>query len=318
VEGNLLLSQSASSLSLAQFDAISEMPAAAEWFANLTNQKTRRAYKADVQDLSAFLGITEMSAFSSVVRGHILAWRNDLERRGLSRSSIRRKLSAASSLFDHLCERNAINGNPVDGVKRPRADKWEGKTPALGDDQARRLLDCPSLDSLKGLRDRAMLAVLLYHGLRREELCRLQIQDVHDRRGVRHLKVHGKGDKVRYIPLHPVSAERIYAYLDLAGRLDAKGDEPLFLPLRGRPKGQGFSVEGVYKIVCTYTQMAGIVIPGLGVHGLRATAATNALENNADIAKVQQWLGHENVSTTQLYDRRQMRAEDSPTYKVRY
>ena len=57
---------------------------------------------------------------------------------------------------------------------------------------------------------------------------------------------------------------------------------------------------------------------GLGVHGLRATAATNALEHEADIAKVQQWLGHANISTPRLYDRRHLRAEDSPTFKVRY
>ncbi|AJE23557.1 site-specific recombinase, phage integrase family (plasmid) [Azotobacter chroococcum NCIMB 8003] len=60
------------------------------------------------------------------------------------------------------------------------------------------------------------------------------------------------------------------------------------------------------------------LVEGLGVHGLRATAATNALEHEADIAKVQQWLGHANISTTRLYDRRHMRAEDSPTFKVRY
>ena len=60
------------------------------------------------------------------------------------------------------------------------------------------------------------------------------------------------------------------------------------------------------------------LVEGLGVHGLRATAATNALEHEADIAKVQQWLGHANISTTRLYDRRHLRAEDSPTFKVRY
>ncbi|KPX42064.1 hypothetical protein ALO69_200011 [Pseudomonas ficuserectae] len=75
---------------------------------------------------------------------------------------------------------------------------------------------------------------------------------------------------------------------------------PLFIPLRGKLTG------------------AGIEVDGLGVHGLRATAATNALEHEADIAKVQVWLGHANISTTRIYDRRQNRAEDSPTFKVKY
>ncbi len=59
-------------------------------------------------------------------------------------------------------------------------------------------------------------------------------------------------------------------------------------------------------------------VKGLGIHGLRATAATNALEHEADIAKVQAWLGHANIATTRLYDGRHLRAEDSPTFKVRY
>ena len=68
----------------------------------------------------------------------------------------------------------------------------------------------------------------------------------------------------------------------------------------------------------SYAESAGIEAAGLGVHGLRATAATHALEHEADIAKVQQWLGHANISTMRIYDRRASRPEDSPTYKVRY
>jgi integrase/recombinase XerD len=102
--------------------------------------------------------------------------RKDMERRDLSPATIRRKLSALSSLFDYLCERNAITGNPVDGVKRPMANGNEGSTPALGDPQARKLLEAPPADTLKGVRDRAILASLLYHGIRREELCGLRVK----------------------------------------------------------------------------------------------------------------------------------------------
>jgi integrase/recombinase XerD len=73
----------------------------------------------------------------------VITWRKEMEIRFLSPASIRRKLSALSSLFDYLCERNAVAGNPVDGVKRPMANNNEGSTPALGDAQARRLLDAP-------------------------------------------------------------------------------------------------------------------------------------------------------------------------------
>ncbi len=105
----------------------------------------------------------------------------------------RHRLAALSSLFEDLCERNAVTHNPVKGVQRPPVEGYEGKTPALGDHQARKLLDAPDTASLKGKRDRAILATLLYHALRRDELCRLKVKDArHERRGVAHLKVSGK------------------------------------------------------------------------------------------------------------------------------
>jgi len=116
-----------------------------------------------------------------VTRAHLIAWRKNLERRALAASTIRRKLSALSSLFDYLCEKNAVTHNPVNGVKRPAANNNEGLTPTLGDAQARALLAAPADDTLKGKRDRA---ILLYHGLRREELCKLRVRDVPQRGGV--------------------------------------------------------------------------------------------------------------------------------------
>ncbi|EMT0168066.1 TPA: tyrosine-type recombinase/integrase [Pseudomonas aeruginosa] len=306
-------------LTAAEFQGLAEVPAAAEWFANLDNPRTRRAYQGDIEDFSAFIGITSPDQFRAVTRAHVLAWRRQLEKRGLAGATIRRKLAALASLFDHLLDANAVaGGNPVHGVKRPRIESSEGKTPALGDHQAKALLDAPDPATIKGLRDRAILAVLLYHGLRREEAARLVVQDILERRGIKHLRVHGKGGKLRYLPLHPVALERIHAYLEASGHNQEEATAPLFVPLRGRKTGAGVSAEGIYSLVGGYARAAGIEVAGLGVHGLRATAATNALEHEADIAKVQQWLGHANISTTRIYDRRASRPEDSPTYKVRY
>src|SRR5438094_10362311 len=82
---------------------------------------------------------------------------------------------------------------------------------------------------------------------------------------------------------------------------------------------EAMTTDGVYKVVQYYARKVGIGdIERLGVHALRATAATNALDHEADIAKVQEWLGHANIATTRLYDRRKTRPEDSPTFKVRY
>jgi site-specific recombinase XerD len=227
------------------------------------------------------------------------------------------------ALFDYLCERNAVAGNPVDGVKRPMANGNEGSTPALGDAQARKLLEAPPADTLKGVRDRAILATLLYHGMRREEFCRLRVKDIQSRQGVMHFRVKGKRDKVRFVPVHAMAQRLIEEYLALAGH----GTElpgPVFRPVTNNRTGdldRALDPASVYRnIVLKYGLETGISaeVNGLCVHSLRASAATNALSHEADIAKVQEWLGHANVSTTRLYDRRKTRPEDSPTFRVRY
>jgi integrase len=83
----------------------------------------------------------------------------------------------------------------------------EGSTPALGDAQARKLLEAPPADTLKGVRDQAILATLLYHGIRREELCGLRVRDIQSRQGVVHFRIKGKRDKVRFVPAHATAQD---------------------------------------------------------------------------------------------------------------
>lgn len=306
------------SLTDAQFHQLAEVPPALTWFANIDNPQTRRAYENDLREFIEFAGIEDPNAFRQVGRGHVLAWRRDLERRALAGATIRRKLSALSSLFDALCEANAVQGNPVNGVKRPKGASQKGSTPAISDHQARALLAAPDGSTLKGLRDRAMLATLLYHGLRRAELCALHLEDLQERRGAPHLRVHGKGDKIRYVPLHPAAAGDIAAYLEAAGRSNDKTG-PLFQPISNNcAAGRPITPDGLYKVLAKYASQVGIDVDGFGPHALRATAITNALEHDADLERVQDWVGHANISTTRMYDRRKARAEDSPTFKVAY
>jgi site-specific recombinase XerD len=315
-------------LTAAQFTQLADVPPEMEWLGNITNPKTRRAYKVDVEEFSRFAGLKAPVELRTVVRAHVIAWRKALEARNLTPASIRRKLSALSSLFDYLCERNAVAGNPVDGVERPAANGNEGSTPALGDAQVRRLLEAPPPDTLKGIRDRAILATLLYHGIRREELCLLRVRDMQSRQGVMHFRVHGKGGKIRFVPVHPLAQRLIQEYLVVgnnSGGLDASSlDGPLFRPVKNNRTGtldKHLDPGSIYRnIVVKYGRETGIhaEVNGLCVHSMRATGATNALANGADIAKVQEWLGHANVSTTRLYDRRKSKPEDSPTFHVKY
>lgn len=307
-------------LTKAEFQTLAEIPSFLEWLANLSNPNTRRAYQADLISFMRFVGLTKPEDFRQVTRAHLIAWRKDMEVQALQPATIRRKLSALSELFDFLCEENSVEKNPVNGVKRPREGANEGKTAALSDAQAKRLLNAPGTETLKGRRDRAILAFLLYHALRRGELCRLRIKDYEVRRGVPTLTVYGKGSRLRYLPVHPVAAVLVEEYLDASGHRD-NPEGALFRPVRnpGGTLEKPLTGSAIYRNVVKHHALAAkIPVRSLRPHCLRATAATNALEHGADIAKVRDWLGHSAISTTQLYDKRRHRPEDSPTFKVEY
>jgi site-specific recombinase XerD len=325
-------------LTAQQFQGLAEVPAAAVWLANIDNPNTRRAYQSDVEAFVGFCGIENAEEFRHVTRAHIIAWRSTLELAGmpgsdgqprsLAPATIRRKLSAVSSLYDYLCNENAVESNPVAGVKRPTEGANEGKTPALSDDQARALLKAPDLlkdpGSLKAVRDRAILATYLFHALRRSEVAEMRVSSMRERRGVMHFTVFGKGSKTRYVPVHPAALTAIQEYLNAAGHGEDRSGA-LFRPVRNNASREGgnrleqaITGDGIYKLLKWYGAKAGITMDGLCLHALRATAATNALEHQADIAYVQMWLGHTSIATTRLYDRRRSRPEDSPTFKVNY
>ena len=305
-------------LTAAEFHRLADVPPEVEWFANLTNPHTRRAYENAVKDFMRFTGIVRPEEFRTVTRAHVIAWRDELVRRGLGGSTIRHRLASLASLFEYLCDRNAVTHNPVKGVERPKAETAEGKTPAIGDHQARELLAAPAADTLKAKRDRAILSTLLFHALRRDELCKLKVRDFrHARKGVPHLKVSGKGGKARYLPLHPGTHALIHEYLEAAGHGEDDAGA-LFRPIRNNRTGKldgAITPDGIYRLVRAYSAALGFEI---GAHALRATAATNALDHQADITKVQEWLGHANIATTRIYDHRRTRPEDSPTFKVNY
>jgi integrase/recombinase XerD len=131
-------------------------------------------------------------------------------------------------------------------------------------------------------------------------------------------RVFGRASgKTRYLPLHPGTNGLINDYLDAAGH-GADDAGALFRPLGNNATGRldkAITPDGVYKLVRAYSAQLGFEI---GAHALRATAATNALDHQADIAKVQEWLGHVNIATTRIYDHRRTRPEDSPTFKLSY
>lgn len=147
-----------------------------------------------------FAGIDRAEKFRLVTRAHVIAWRDHLAQRvtqngkKLGKVTVRHRLMALSALYNYLCDRNAVLHNPCKGVKRPTIVRYTGRTPAIADRQARGLLNARAEDTLKGKRDRAILAAFLYHGLRRSELCKLRVVDYRFQiEGVPHLYVEGRG-----------------------------------------------------------------------------------------------------------------------------
>ena len=307
-------------LTPAQFVDLADVPPAMEWFANLHSPNTRRAYRVDVAEFMTFTGIQAPPEFRNVKRAHVIAWRDQLIAAGHAADTIRRKLSALSSLYQYLCDQNAVAANPVLGVKRPRSQNRHGKTPALANPEAEILLEMPPADTLKGKRDRAILATLLFHALRRAEVCRLKVCDYLTDQGVKHFEIHGKGGKVRRLPAAILATRLIEEYLQTAGHANDK-DGPLFRPRKNNTSPDGLNKHlhpnAIYNLVRQYGEAAGID-GRRWAHCMRTTAATNALEHAADIAQVQNWMGHADISTTRLYDKRKNRPEDSPSFKVRY
>lgn len=306
-----------------EFQGLADIPAEAEWFANIENPQTKRAYQADIKDFASFVGLSRPEDMRRIARAHVIAWRDHLKQRELAGSTVRRKLAALSSLFEHLAERNAVTDNPVNGVKRPKAPAGEGLTPRIGDQQAKRLLNAPRADTLKGKRDRAILAALLFHGLRRSELCDLRVQDFTQREGIPHLRIEGKGDRIRFIPAHPLPCRLIRDYLGEAGH---GGDlkAPLFQSLsRNLPEDSSrrLAPDSIARdVVGKYARETGIAEETVGIspHAMRVTAVSNARDHGADLDDLQHWAGHAHIGTTRLYIRRQAKPENSPTFKVKY
>ena len=264
-----------------------------------------------------FAGIFRPEEFCSVTRAHLIAWRDELRRRGLGGATIRHRLAALASLFEYLCEKNAVIHNPVKGVERPRTESGEGKTPAIGDCQTRELLAAPNQDTIKSKRDRAVLSTLLFHALRREELCKLKVKDFrHARKGVPHQKISGKGGKTRYLPLHP-GTHGLIQRLPRRRRAWARRDRRAVPPRPQQPHqpAGGRDHRG--------RRLAGAALfGGAGVFDRRARATRDRRHQRARSpgrhrqgARVARSRQH---ATTRIYDHRRTRPEDSPTFKVAY
>ncbi len=308
--------------------AVGEQIAAAchAWLMKSPSKDTRSNYQRDITQFLQFAGIAAArpDGLINVLPQQIAAWRDQLLTEKLTNASIRRKLTALRSLFSYLQTNGLITKNPAhsDHVDAPAVAR-DGKTVALTPEDCRRLLNAPSEETLIGLRDRALFAVLAFTGCRVGELTRLTVGSYKMTGYHRVLEIRGKGGKERRVPLHPEANAALERWLDVAGiRTETSG--PLFRPVAtSRGNGnQGFMLRpltrrAVQKLVEKHAQRLKLD-PNVTVHSLRVTALTTAREQGSDIIDLQDFAGHSDPRTTLMYIRNRDRLAQSPAYVLRY
>jgi len=302
-------------------ETLAEIPEEEIWLAKQKSARTRRAYRLDVRHFMATVGITRTDELRQADHRAVIAWERIMrETEQAAPSTVRRRLSALSSLFAHLVRHGFAAKNPVREIARPAINRDEGTTLAFSKAQARKLLDTPAEGTVAGSRDRAILSVGLQVGLRRSEIAALTVGDLHQNRGFDSLRVTRKGGRRDALAINPQTAARIRTYIERAGHA-GDTDGPLFRPLHHNGKQshqrRAMSPDAIDRVVRKYATT--IALPrGYSAHSMRATFITTALENGAQLEDVQKAAGHRDPSTTKLYDRRGYNPEKAASFFATY
>lgn len=212
-----------------------------------------------------------------------------------SKSTAARKLATLRSFYKFCVRRGFLDSNPVANIRTPKQQRRLPK--CLEVEQINRLLNTPDASTLLGARDKAMLETMYSTGIRVSELVDLNIDDVDFEE--RSLRIRGKGRRDRYAPISDTALKSIRHYLDLRKgdpRSSSFDPQALFV----NKHGQRLSTRSVRRKLDKYLLEAGLD-PDVSPHTLRHSFATHMLNNGADLRSVQELLGHQSISTTQIY-----------------
>jgi integrase/recombinase XerD len=256
--------------------------------------RTVDAYRRDLDRLVAFMTVRGVARPADVTATDLREFIYHLKDLGLQPSSIRRNVSALRTYFAFLLAEGVVVADPTDRVELPRA--WRRLPGVLTRDEVARLLDAPDPADRLFWRDKALLEFAYASGVRVGELISVKVRDVDLQEGL--ALVFGKGSRERIVPLGRAALQALIVYLreirpTLAG---TRGEGVVFLNARGTP----LSRMGVWKILRRHVERAGIA-KRVTPHTLRHSFATHLLEGGADLASVQEMLGHADIATTQIY-----------------
>lgn len=270
--------------------------------ANIRNLNTRRSYARAVEQFLTWC--EERGASLEKIEPMIVAAYIEKLTKERSAQTVKQHLAAIRMLFDWLVIGQALPFNPAASVRGPRYSYKQGKTPVLPVDEMRQFLERIDISTVTGLRDRALIGMMVYSFARVSAVVGMKVKDYYAK-GKRHfIGLHEKGGKYHEVPVHHKAEDFLDVYLEAAGIAGEK-NAPLFQSAGGKGRGlngKAMSRFDAWAMVKRRAREAGIVAE-ISPHSFRATGITAYLENGGTIEHAQQIAAHESPRTTKLYDR---------------
>ena len=272
--------------------------------ANIRNPHTRRAYARAAGEFFDWLeahGVTQLAAIESV---HVAAYIEQLQR-ARSAPTAKLRLAALRRLFDWMAAGEIMPTNPAAAVRGPRHVVRRGKTPALDPAEARQLIDAIDTSTVIGLRDRALIGLMVYAFARIGAAIDMRVEDVVTQNRRLWVRLDEKSGKPHAVPCHHNLESYLHAYIDGAGL--AEDPKALLFQTYSRATGQlagnPLPQANAYAMIQRRARAAGITTK-IGNHTFRATGVTAYLNNGGTLERAAQMANHASTRTTQLYDRR--------------
>ena len=270
--------------------------------AQINNDHTRKAYLNAARRFAEWGEAHGLHELVDVQAFHVAAFVKELQGQ-FSPPTVKQHLAALRMLFDWLVTGHIIDVNPAHAVRGPKYVVKKGKTPVLNADEARTLFEAIPTDSLTGLRDRALIGVMVYTFARVNAVISMKVKDyfTQGRRGW--VRLHEKGGKEHEVPCHHTLEKLLDEYIARAG-IAGEADGPLFRTT-GRKTGQAQAMwqQDAYRMIQRRAAAAGIATK-IGNHTFRATGITAYLKNKGTLEHAQTIANHASPRTTKLYDRR--------------
>jgi integrase/recombinase XerC len=290
--------------------------ATAFFTAEIRNPNTRRAYGRAAAGFFAWMD-TRGLALEAIGPVQVAAWVESLVRTQET-ASVKQQLAGVRMLFDYLVTGGVLAANPVASVRGPRLSVRRGKTPILDAKEAGHLLASIPLESIAGLRDRALIALMVYSFARVGAALAMRVGDVFRERGRLLVRLREKGGKRHEMPCHHLLEDYLAAYLEAAG-IAADPGGPLFRSIDRRTKrlsARPLAQADAWEAVNRRARAVGIETT-IGNHTFRGTGITAYLENGGSLERARDMAGHASTRTTQLYDRRSDKATLADVERIR-